>query len=770
MKALAIRIEKAVQKLEKEILPKAKQPPFEIKEGDYLQQRLMELKRIHEQTLQAPVFSIRFLGDTQNGKSTLINALIGRKVLPEGHVGACSATIVRCRYREQDKITVRFQYSSEAQFLADLETKTRDAELALVEEKTPANQRETVCHLLGRFLKLLGINAEEVSAPSELISLCRQRALDFPERVHLGKEVKLEATPENEQRIHENLSARGRRAFIVDECLIEGDFPAWHPSMELVDMPGTNAFNPWDDQVNARLKDKVGGLAIVTNGTQLNDSVMAWFKESSILPEVAGASQRNQVRVFVLKTFVDQLNLPEVDGDGALWGATSQYCGEIEKHLRNQVMELVRQRFSAPNEIAVLADFVKRMPVHFLSAKVYRNLADDAHRKRVLANPTSAQNLQLFAAFQRFDHKPEHTGIPGLRQALSDHTEEFITSHFRRKLELDFEKEVGLVTQFFRVQRVGVEQRLAKKGEFVSQVDHEITAHLGAATKTYRERTEKKVVEIKNHFREEVGTLLDTISENFGRKTRKKLQDWMGLHWASLRCAGRKNGQHITSRGYEIDFNGDLADFCVDALNSSWIDYRARLRKLLYDDLLIHYLPDIEKIIAQAKGQDSSRIELIEATYENVAASARHELELQVEKYDAESEPFDALRPKLTIAIRDFLRPTYQGISSEMGTGSAARMRNHLQEGVLSSTQQIGKMVKKVVKDNWQNLTGSVEQRMNEFFETVENGFREQGEHLKEVAQHPSADDEERAQHLKTLEQTAESLAGEREAETVAIA
>jgi hypothetical protein len=25
----------------------------------------------------------------------------------------------------------------------------------------------------------------------------------------------------------------------VDECLIEGEFADWHPSMELVDMPGT---------------------------------------------------------------------------------------------------------------------------------------------------------------------------------------------------------------------------------------------------------------------------------------------------------------------------------------------------------------------------------------------------------------------------------------------------------------------------------------------------------------------------------------------------
>jgi hypothetical protein len=528
--------------------------------------------------------------------------------------------------------------------------------------------------------------------------------------------------------------------------------------MELVDMPGTNAFNPWDDQVNARLKQRVGGLAIVTNGTQLNDSVMEWFKETSILPEIAGASQRNQVRVFVLKTFVDQLNLPETDEDGSEWESTRNYCRDIEKHLRHQVMELIRQRFSAPNEIKVLADFVDRMPVHFLSAKVYRNLADDGLKKRVLANPTNPKNLQLFAAFQRFNQSAQNTGVPKFCQSLYDHTEEFITSHYRRKLELDFEKEVGLVAHFFRIQRVGVEQRLVQKGEFVAQVDTQIREALDQTTKAYRESSERKVVDLKRRFNDEIGKLLDAVAEDFGRKTRRKLEDWAQLHWASLRCAGRKNGQHTTTRGYEIDFNGDLADFCVEALNSSWISYRANLRKLLYDDLLLHFLPEIEKKIAQAKGLDAARIELIEATYERVAETTRHELELQVEKYDSEAEAFDALRPKLTVSIRSFLGPTYADIASEIGRGSAAKMRGHLREGVLSSIHEIGKLVRQVVKESWQGLTGSVEQRVTAFFDNVETGYQQQGDYLKKLAAHPPGNDENLLADIRSLEQSTRNL------------
>ena len=760
MELLADNIGQALRKFEQEILPKTKHPSFEPKDGEYLQLRLAELNRIHEQASVPPVFSIRFLGDTANGKSTLINALLGRKILPEGHVGACSATIVRCRYSEQPKITVHLRYSSEAQFLADLKTATRDAELALIEEDSPATQREIVCNRLGRFLRLMDIDRDKIADPADLIAICRTRSLDFPERKLLGSEEMLEVTPENEQRISGNLSAKGRVAFIVDECLIQGDFQGWHPSMELVDMPGTNAFNPWDDQVNARLKQSVGGLAIVTSGTQLNDSVMEWFKESSILPEIVGASYRNQVRVFVLKTFVDQLNLPEDEDEESQWSLTRRYCAEIDKHLRSQVMELVYQRFSAPNEIEVLADFVNHLPTHFLSAKIYRNLVDEGLKKRVLSNPNAPQNLQLFAGFQRFDRNPDNTGIPELRRALHDHTEEFINTHYRRKLELDFAKEVGIVTHIFRVKRVVAEHGLAKKGEFVLEVDREITTNLARAATAYRESSDKKVVDIKNRFNEEVGQLLHNVSTDYGRKTRQKLDDWMQLHWASLRCAGHKKGQHVTNRGYEINFNGTLADFCVEALNSSWIAYRANLRKLLYDDLLLHFLPEIEIIIAQAKGQNTARIELIGATYEQLGRSIRHELEFQVEKYDSKAEAFDALRPKLALSIRGFLGPAYEGISSEIGHGSAIRMRNHLQNGVLASIQEIDTMVKQVVKESWQGLTTSVEERINDFFHNLDTGFRQQGDHLKELGQHPSGDDEHRLDYLKALEKDSEALIG----------
>jgi hypothetical protein len=414
-------------------------------------------------------------------------------------------------------------------------------------------------------------------------------------------------------------------------------------------------------------------------------------------------------------------------------------------------MDLVNQRYSAPNEIEVLQDFVDQLPIHYVSPKVYRSLADAGLRKTVLNEPM--KHIELAAGFQRFDQKPENTGIPALRKDLHNQTEHYINSHFWNKTRLDFEKEVGLVARFFRGKRVGIEQRLADKGSLILELNEELGAELLRCVGSHLEATEVKVLGLKRHFENGIGTLLDQVAGAFGDKARKKLQDWLHLHWASLRCAGRKNGQHITSRGYEIDFNGELADFCVEALNSSWIVHRAALRKQLLDDLRLELIPELQKVVAQAKGQDAARIALIESTYEEMVEMVRHNLDLTLAKYDEKAEEFDALRPKLALAIRTFLQPTYEGIAAELGKGSSVRMRNRLNEGVQRSIQNIGGIVKDVVRNSWEGLTSAIEKRISEFFDELEGGFEEQASSLKKLAEHPSEGDEDLAHRLLECEQ-----------------
>ena len=676
-------------------------------------------------------------------------------------MGACSATIVRCRYKRQLGITIRFRYFSKEKFDSDLDKAIKEAENALtVEEESPEKKREIVCDSLSRFLRLFGIEKEDVVDKTKLISLCRERGQSFKERHLLGTEERLTVTHKNEKQIQENLSARGRRAFIVDECVIEGSFPKWHPQMELIDMPGTNALDPWHEEVKARLKQEISGLVIVTKETQIKKSELDWFEKTSILQDVVGSSKRNQTRVFLIKTFVDQLNLPEEeDSPKSKWEATKDLCQEIESYLRKQMLEVVSQRYSAENELEVLHAFVNGIPIHFVSPKVCRNLADKRLRNRVLKKPMDDNNIDLYQGFLRFDKKPENAGIPDLRKSLNAAAEKFITDHFLNRLRLEFEKEVGEIVRFFR--KVELEQGLSDKKELVLQVVEQIEEKLAPIFKQSQEEFEERIVDLKNRFRDEVEQLQAQVTKGFRGKVKKKLDDcWDHLHWASLRAAGRKDGHHITYRGIEIDFNGKLADFCVEVLNSKWIDYRGKL-KGFYDNLLRSLLPQLEKTLAQVKGcDDEERQKLIEPTYEDVVASACTEVELQAERYDSETEKFDALRPELIKQIKEFLLPTYEKIADERGSGSSYRMKDHLREGITDSTCKIDGMVKDVVRKNWEGLTGGVEDGITKLFSSWEKQFADQGVKLREIAERPSDGDDQRVRQLREIEKLVERWKG----------
>ncbi len=528
--------------------------------------------------------------------------------------------------------------------------------------------------------------------------------------------------------------------------------------MELIDMPGTNALDPWHDEVKERLKQEISGLVIVTKETQIKKSELDWFEKTSILQDVVGSSKRNQTRVFIIKTFVDQLNLPEEeDSSKSEWEATKEYCQEIESNLRKQMLGVVNKRYSAENELEELNAFVNGIPIHFVSPKVYRNLANKGLRKKVLKKPMD--HIKLYEGFLRFDKKPENAGIPDLRKSLNAAAEKFITDHFLNRLRLEFEKEVGEIARFFRRERMVAELELglSDKKELVLQVVEQIEEKLAPIFKQSQEEFERRIVDLKNRFHEEVGQLLKQVTKEFGGKAKKKLDDcWGHLHWASLRAAGRKNGHHITYRGIEIDFNGKLADFCVEVLNSKWIDYRSKLRGF-YGNLLISFLPQLEKTLAQVKGcDDEEQQKLIEPTYEDVVASACTEVELQADRYDSETEEFDALRPELTEQIGEFLLRTYEKIADERGRGSSYRMKDHLREGITESTYEIDGMVKDVVRKKWEGLTGSVENGITKLFDWLEKEFADQGVKLKEITERPSDGDDQRVRQLCEIEKLVE--------------
>jgi hypothetical protein len=105
--------------------------------------------------------------------------------------------------------------------------------------------------------------------------------------------------------------------------------------------------------------------------------------------------------------------------------------------------------------------FVKHLPVHFVSAKVFRNLDNASLKSRVLNNQSTPANALMMQRFRLFDLDSTKTGIPPLRHKLQDATAEYLSAHFLRRMESHVRREVDDVIEFFRRQRLGAELQLA---------------------------------------------------------------------------------------------------------------------------------------------------------------------------------------------------------------------------------------------------------------------------------------------------------------------
>lgn len=697
--------EGAVRAITDELQPKADSYFGSPETTKFFEERLVTLNSILGELEAEPRFTLHLLGSSQNGKSTLINVLLGKKILTEGHVGACSAAVVRCRYSDIDDYRMTVRYVSRQAFLAMLEDSLKDADTALSGEEPSERAGEEARRALGRFSGFFGLRDR---SPQQIVDTCRKYLMK-PDTIEFKDFGSLQAIPvDDEQQVAEHLAAQGRKAFVVEECVLEGHFPDWPHQMELIDMPGTNDIDPFRTEITEKVKKRIAGLMLVTKGTQLGNDIISWFKDTPVLAEIAESTERNQQRLFVVRTVIDEQPLDGVSEDApSVWPHLEQHCREQERHFKSQLKQLVRDMFSDENIIARLVGFVDRLPVYFVSAKVYRNLSDPGLRNRVRNNLRTPANLDMMARFMRFEEDPEKTGIPKLRRALDAATDDYLNSQFLRRLQSHLEKEVDAVLGFFRRQRMDAELQLAGQAEAYREIAEHVETSVTRFLAT-TEDSERLLGQIKSDFQKKAAEILSHAQAAFQVSLRPRLELWNFLHWRTLRAVGYKHGRHTTYDGREVHVQGDLAEVYCSQLRATWVQDRDRLIEVICGGTLDDLVHSVEKVIQEARGfalaQDTGTVQFVDQRMGDFEQKAALQLKALREDFRKKTEDYESLRAQLVPEIREILVPTFSLIGNESGTGCARRMREHLNTGIRDSMRRIHEVVSRRVITNWENF------------------------------------------------------------------
>jgi hypothetical protein len=697
----------AIRVIKSELLPKANDYFGSPETTAFFNERLTALNVLQKELKQEPRFTIHLLGSAQNGKSTLINVLLGKKILTEGHVGACSAAVVRCCYEDIDDYNMTVRYVSRLDFLAMLQRSLSEAETALAGEETSERASEVARRALARFSGFFGIGDH---TPLQIVTTCKT-FLANPDTIEFSDfGVTREIPVNDEQLVKDHLAAQGLKSFVVEECVLKGRFPNWPSQMELVDMPGTNDFDPFRTSVTDDVKKRIAGLMLVIKGTVLGDDVASWFKETSVLEEMAESTERNQQRLFVVRTAVDELNLENVmpEDASAIWPYLQQHCHDQAQHFKNQLRQIIRDKFfNEQATVTKLNGFVDKLPVHFISAKVFWYLTTPQLRNRVRNNPNTPANARMMANFMTFDEDPEKTGIPKLRQALQVATDEYLNTQFLRRMQSHLEREVDAVIGFFRDQRLDAELQLGGQAEAYRQIAIRVETSVTEFLAT-TENSERLLGQIKADFQARAQEILSHAQAGFRLALQPRLELWSFLHWKTLCAVGYKRGWHTTYDGREIHVQGDMAEIYASQLRATWIQDRDRLIETICGEKLDALIHQVENVIQKATGyalaQSPDAVTFVEERMGDFGARAKLQLTAIREDFRARTQDYESLRSQLVPEIQEILLPTFRLVGNESGTGCSARMRVHLRDGISNSLVEIHNAVSSRVLKNWEEF------------------------------------------------------------------
>jgi len=661
-----------------------------------------------------PPIDVAVLGPSRHGKSTLLNALVQTSLLPTSDEKPCTASILRMTW--DTSWSARIQFASREQLQDDLTNAIRDAEQALrigdpENEAITREEPRFVKTILQRFIRLFRINPD--LAGSELLKEVQNASIPSDIEQCLGKAARVSAENLTDMRktLEKYLSTRDVYWTIIRECQIRGPFPDWHPSLSIVDVPGTNDTDPQRTLVTNSLRNSAKAVAIVTSDSNLGPDIEGWLRNSSVLANFLEATQKRRQRLFIIRTKLDsyhpetessELETDAEDDFAAHWHAVSNYQERQTQTYRTMLRDIAGPKLpdsanlEAQSQRDELLGRIDKIPVFFVSA-----LAHEVFSGRFAATRRTQRQLKDY-----FNEKLETTGIPGLRRFLTGVADQYLSENYYEDLESSLDREVSLLAASFRT-IIAAETARAKGGlnqlnTFVEEVGEKLIPWVR------RETTSRKAV-FERQTRDAASVIrvrLNDIAAASERRFASKIDVWAGLHWASLRAVARKAGVHTTGRGQTIDFAEDICGVLLDDLILAWTHYRDHLIERATRELVADFTDHIARKLGGMVSADllPSTARVVDELQGHLNAILEH-LSLKLRDIvGGKVKEFESLRkPAYSIAQRE-MGIVFSAVLKETGTGSSQRM----QQAVRSRSPAAIDRIRRQVIDLVQSVVGDL--------------------------------------------------------------
>jgi hypothetical protein len=675
---------------------------------------LERLSQFEQQLTTIPPIDVVMLGPSRHGKSTLLNALVANDLLPTSDVKPCTASILTLTWAAEWSVSVTFV--GKEQLLRDWKNAVKDAEEALNQQRSGGDDLSSedsgfIRTTLQRFIQLFNIDPN--LPPEELISAVKKASIPASTHKNLGqtRNVKNGDLASIKNSIAQFLSTKDVYWTIVERCEIRGPFPNWHPSLTLVDLPGTNDTDPQRTLVTNSLRDRATAVAVVTSDSNLGPDIESWLRNSSMLANFMEATSARRQRLFIIRTKLDAYH-PNIDDS-----LGNELSEEEELEIQRKAIEAYKSKQSQTYR-SMLRDIASpKLPAgddEIAKAKRRELLArlDEikvffvsglAHEVFSGRFTTPKRNRKLLLEY--FNDDIEATGVPELRRFLLDVAGEYLQRNYYEDIRLALESEVRLLAETFQKAAAAAKAEVAGGREslksLVAKVRNDLIPWLNTMVSTRSQEFEANVLTGALGIKQRLSQAEAMSERRFG----DKLTIWTGLHWASLKAVARKGGVHTTGRGRLIDINEDICSVLVDDVLLAWTHFRDHL----ISTQLTTITQDVGALVAARleelqKGHGIP--EVAEAvhriTTQLIGITQQQRLEL-LQRVNQKIQQVESIRrPAYEIAQAE-MAEVFAGIEGEFGPGCSQRMqetvRRRAPAAIARIRQRINDLVSGVVNE-----------------------------------------------------------------------
>lgn len=626
------------------------------------------LARICATTDSAPEIPIALVGPARVGKSTLINALLGVKILSEDDARFCTAAVTVLRQSADSEYKAKLTFMAREDWDAELR-QCRDflAENTPDEQETERQDRryyEKKIRTVYRLSDTEPIEFDRLEMPAE--------TLDY--MLHAEEVISDNDAKRLRQRLKPFTTSDGSFWPLVQYVEISGPFPVLRSGLQLVDLPGLNDPNPAREAITQRYIEQAPYVWLTfTAKNPLTKDLHELLIERNLLRQFLFEGKTNSFAVIgthsdVIEYDDDNLEKYSLPSNAThadlVMARNKQLRADVIESLAEIVRELARRAGDDGSLRQVYEAKIRQVPVFFVASREYQR------RQGMVPGGTPPFLTE------------QQSGVP----ALLDHLQQIsgdrnLESH-HRSIHSQLDSLTDEVDFFFRNLRNDLEalhEDATRRRTAVLAAAQLPAAELKAALADDLSRAVGQMEAARIAF----DTKLEDAVRSANQGMSAVMSGWQGTHHMTLKAIVSNGGRFTSpSSGRTFNFPEELASPLLNAIPLAWDHFfggqigeilpvfRERIGSraaAFVQDLRIHLLRgdlELRSLEGQLDGNLGATKESVKLRCDEIHAGVNRLIQT------TRNELYRGIRA----ASSERMRPAFERVKEERGTGMKRRI------------------------------------------------------------------------------------------------